>query len=351
MEHVYLVQAERRSRVGHHILDATLVQGDDVGLSLHHIHAVFARYGLLGLIDAVELVVLVEEVAVGRVDVFLVDTLRARVEHTRREAHHLSIDTDPREGDAPGVAVDELAVLVLVADARLYQELLLVALLQGRWSEHEAVGQVVAQSELQDDVVAEAAASEILHADVVAVGRMVEKVLKVACRPLVDDEHRLPLALLLTLLIGQFALMDLYVVLVGQPPERLGVGHLLMFHDERDGASSLATAKAMAGAACRRHVERWRLLVVEWAQALVVGPRLSEGHKFRHHIHDVGGFLDSFYCSAINHKYMRYLRYAANGLFASLMPLAIILALFLAPMYDVWVWSWLKYLAALSLLL
>jgi hypothetical protein len=51
----------------------------------------------------------------------------------------------------------------------------------------------------------------------------------------------------------------------------------------------------MAGAACRRHDERGCLLVVEGAQALLVGPCLPQGHKLRHTSTYVGGVFDLLY--------------------------------------------------------
>ena len=94
---------------------------------------------------------------VGRVDILLVDALRARVEQSATEAHHLSADAYPREDDAPGIAVDEFATIVLVADARLQDELLLVALAQRLSGQGTSVLKVVAELELADDVVAETA--------------------------------------------------------------------------------------------------------------------------------------------------------------------------------------------------
>ena len=65
VEHVDLMDAQGCTRVGHDILDAALVHGDDVGLTFHHIDAVLLGDGTLGLPDAIELMVFVEYLRVG----------------------------------------------------------------------------------------------------------------------------------------------------------------------------------------------------------------------------------------------------------------------------------------------
>ena len=302
MQRVYLVYGKCRSRVGHHILDAALVHGDNVGVAFDHIDTVLLGDGLLGLIDAVELVVLMVDLAVGRVDILLLHSLRGRVELSPAEAHHLSAHAYPGEDDATGVAVDEVAAVGLVADACLQQELLLVAFLHGGTGQCARVGQVEAQLKLLDDVVAETARAEILQADGHAVGMVAQRVLKIAEGPLVDDEHRLALRLLAPLLIGQLTLLYLDMVFVGQPAQRLGIGHLLVLHDEADGRAALAAPEAVARATRGRDKERRGLLVVERAQSLVVRPCLAQRDELRHHVNNIGRVLDAFYGLAIYHS-------------------------------------------------
>lgn len=95
VEHVDLVDAQCRAGVGNDVLDATLVHGDDVGLSFDHVDAVLLGDGTFGLPDAVELMVFVEHLGVGGVDIFLVDTFRTFVEDTCREAHDLTAHACP----------------------------------------------------------------------------------------------------------------------------------------------------------------------------------------------------------------------------------------------------------------
>lgn len=158
-----------------------------------------------------------------------------------------------------------LVRVVLVADAGLQQKVFLIALAQRFLCQSTAVGTVEAQLELAHDVVAEPTAAEILHADGYAVGGVVHEVLEIRGSPLIHDEHTLALALLALLIVGEFALLYLDVILACEPSQRLGIGHLLVLHDEANGVAALAASEAMAGAACRRHIERRGLLVVKRA--------------------------------------------------------------------------------------
>ena len=252
--------------------------------------------------------VFVKHLRVGGVDIFLVDTFRALVEDARREAHDLSAHARPREDDTAGETVDELTTLRLITEARGSEELRLVAFLFRCRAEEETVGEVVAEIELLDDVVAKSPGAEILQADGLTVRMVVEQVLEIFLCPFVDDEHRLALRLLLFLLIGQFALVYLDMIFLGEPAQRLRVGELLMLHDERHGVAALATAEAVTGAAGRRYIERRGLLVVERAEAFIVGSRLLQRDELRYHIHDVCRILDLFYCLPVNHALFLFLR-------------------------------------------
>ena len=74
VQHMYLVGRQRRTTVSHHVLDASLMHGNHVGIPLHHEHAVFLHDGLLSLVDAIEFALLVVDIRVGRVDILLCHT-------------------------------------------------------------------------------------------------------------------------------------------------------------------------------------------------------------------------------------------------------------------------------------
>ena len=94
------------------------------------------------------------DLALRRVDIFLVHALGARVEHTSAEAHHLAAHAYPRKDHTSGVAVDEVDAVVAVADACGKNELVLIALRAGCVGKGVAVVGVVAELEFLYDVVA-----------------------------------------------------------------------------------------------------------------------------------------------------------------------------------------------------
>ena len=84
-------------------------------------------------------------------------------------------------------------------------------------------------------------------------------------------------------------------VFLCQPPERLGVGEVLMLHDEVDGVASLAASEALEDALGGRDGERGGLLVMERTQSQVVDASLLQRHELLHHLGYLGSVEDSFY--------------------------------------------------------
>ena len=118
------------ARVGHHILHATLVHGNHVGVPLHHIHTFFLRNGLLRLEESVELPLLMIDLRVGRVHIFLLHPLRSRVEQSATEGHHPTAHVQPRKDHAPRIAVVQ-PLFALDAEPCLFQIFSLIAGLLG----------------------------------------------------------------------------------------------------------------------------------------------------------------------------------------------------------------------------
>ena len=178
---------------------------------------------------------------VGRVYVFLLYSFRCLVEFPAAESHHLSADAYPRENNPACKAVNQLTViLALVADACLCKKLFLVSFMECCLRQCLTVGQRETESELAYRVIAEAAAAEILHTNGYTIDIVVKHVLEVVGHPLVDDEHRLAVALLFLFLVREFAFLYLDVVFLCQPAQRLRIGHLLMLHDEAHGIAALS---------------------------------------------------------------------------------------------------------------
>ena len=232
---------------------------------------------------------------VGRVDILLLDALGTLVEHTGGKADDLAAESNPRENDSAGVSVDEVATVGLVADAGLEEKLCLIAFALGTTGERKAVLQVVAQTELGDDVVTETTAAEVSQTIGSALAISLELALEVFGDPLVDDEHRLTLALLLAFLVGHLAFLYLDVILGCKPAQSFGIGHLFMLHDKGHGVAALAAAKAVASATGRRNEEGGSALIVEGTETLVVSPTLVEGNKFGNYINDIARIFNLLY--------------------------------------------------------
>ena len=139
MERTNLVIAQCRSGIGYHILYATLVHGDDIRVALHHIYAVFLCYSTLGLIDTIELAFLMEYIRIGRVDIFLLNTLCGGIKFPTAECHSLTTQAYPRKDDTTTIAVNTSTVLTLIAQPRLQQKLLFEACTLGSISHSAAL--------------------------------------------------------------------------------------------------------------------------------------------------------------------------------------------------------------------
>ena len=169
-----------------------------------------------------------------------------------------------------------------------------------------------AQPEAFYHFVAEAAPVEVAEAYGAPHLVVVEQVGEVLLGKLTHVEQAVTLRLPLLLLLGLLFLLNLYVVLVGQPPQRLGIGIVLVLHEELHHIARLAAAEALEDALRRRHIERRRLLIVERAAAYVVGSTLLERHKVAYHLLDAGGVHDALYGLLIYHsgcKITQFLRY------------------------------------------
>ena len=129
--------------------------------------------------------------------------------------------------------------------------------------------------------------------------------------PLVNDEHALAFVLFAPFVVAQFAFLNLDMILVGQPPQCLWIGHLLVFHDKAHGGATLSTTKAMANATRRRHHKRWCALVMKRAQPFIVRPGLAQGYELGNHIHDVGCLLYLLYGCSVYHVLFNWMQTAS----------------------------------------
>ena len=162
--------------------------------------------------------------------------------------------------------------------------------------------QAETQPEALDDLVAQTASVEVAEAHRTAHLVVIEQVGKVFLRELAHVEEAVPLGLPLLLLVRQLFLLDFYMVFVGQPPQRLGVGVVLVLYQELHHIASLTASKAFEYALRRRHIERGCLLVVERAAPYMVGAALLQRHKVAYHLLDARRIHNALYGLLVNHS-------------------------------------------------
>ena len=228
------------------------------------------------------------DLRVGRVHVFLLHALGPSVQQSSAKRHHLPAHIQPREDHASRIAVIE-TLFVFDAKARLLQKLRLIACLLRRLGQRIFLRQGKTQTELLHDIIPDASTTEILLTDGDAVRIILQYLLEIGLRPFVHDKHRLAVALLLSFLVGQFLFLYLDIIFLRQPAQSLGIGDLLVLHQEVNGRTTLSTGKTLTDLLRGRHHKRRRRIVMKRTQALVVHPRLPQRDELPHHVNNVRG--------------------------------------------------------------
>ena len=137
---------------------------------------------------------------IRRVHVFLLNTLCACIQQSSTKGNHLTAHVEPGEDHATSISVVD-TLFALDAETCLYQELLLISSLLGSQIQSIALAQRETKIKLLDNIIANASTTEILTTNGHTIRIVIQHILKVVHGPLVDDEHRLAIALLLFLLV------------------------------------------------------------------------------------------------------------------------------------------------------
>ena len=98
------------ARRGYHVLDAHLVHADHVHVALHQEAAILLHDGLLGEVEAIQLVAFVVDLALGRVDIF--GRLLVFLQDTSAKRHHLAAQGVHREDHTSAEAIVHAAIVV-----------------------------------------------------------------------------------------------------------------------------------------------------------------------------------------------------------------------------------------------
>ena len=273
----HLLDGERCAARGHRVLHSRLEHRYNVDVALHQVTLVLPCYGILGLVEAVEYVALAENLRVGRVNIL--SRLLLLRQDAARKAQHASRHAVDGEHHAGAEAVVLLAVVLEYGEARLLQHIVAVAVAARILGESVPLVEAVAQAEGLDDVVAQPAAVEVAQTHGAAHLVLVEQAGKILLRKLRHVEQGIALVVALLLLVGQFLFDDSDIVFLCKPAQRLGIGVVLVLHQETYSIAALAATKALVDALGRRHRERRRLLIMERTTANEVCSATFHRHK------------------------------------------------------------------------
>ncbi len=295
-----MVGGAGRAQGGDRLREAELGQRDHVHIALGHQAIAGLADRAAGLEQAVQLMALVEDRGLGRVQVLGL----ALVQHPAAKADAFALDVADREHDPVAKAVVALGRPGFLARARWrflgrdhesgLDQLRALVVGQHGGQEAPALGRI-AQAEGLGDLPRQAAALEVVlralglaQLLVVAGGHLVEQVV----------ERGLLLALLGgagALLRAQVFLRHLQAGLLRQVLDRLDEADAGVLHQEADRVAMLAAAEAMEELLGRADAEGGRFLAVEGAQPHEVGATLLELHIATDDLDDVDArkeFLD-----------------------------------------------------------
>ena len=171
-------------------------------------------------------------------------TLRGSIEFTTSKRNHLTTDIQPWEDGTTRKAVVN-APFVLNTQACLNQKLILIPFPVCLVHKGVTLGEGKAQLEFRNDIITDATTTEILFTDCLSVHVIIQDIVEILTSPLVDDKHRLTIALLFLFLIGKLTFLYLDIIFLRQPAQCLRIGDLFVLHKEIDSITSLTTSKTM----------------------------------------------------------------------------------------------------------
>ena len=161
MKQMYLFLGESCARIGNDILYTTLVHGDNISVSLHHIYLVGLDDSLLGLEESVQFATLAIDGRFWRVLILYRHALGGSIQYAATKTSHLATDGVPRKHHAPPEAVDHATVFALDGKTCTHEVLLLVSLLHRTLAHDIPTLGTETELELLDDVITESTFAKI----------------------------------------------------------------------------------------------------------------------------------------------------------------------------------------------
>ena len=274
----HLLNSQGCTQWSYNIFDTLLVELYNINISLHEDTMIFASYGTLGKVDTVEVVALGIDHTLGRVEIL---GLILAIECPATKCRNPSRNGVNREHNPTTKAVVISTRFALNGEARIHKELLLIARFQGCLchcvliARGAALG-AVSKAEAFDCCIGKPARGEVSTRHTQPLVGVVHLLHKVVCRPRIGNHHTLPIVVAPLLLGGLFALLDSDAILLGHPFEGLGIGQLLVLHNEGHSIATLATSETLVESLGGRNYKRWGFLIVERTTSHIVHPLLFE---------------------------------------------------------------------------
>ncbi len=266
-------------------LEPRLPQRDHVGVALDHDRAVLLRDRRTREVEAIEDAALLEEIALGRVDVLALQRI-VFTQLARLEADHPAARVGEGEHE-PGREVVVAALVRQPGGAQLLVREPLLACLRG-----QAVAGREPEAELLRDLLAETAAREI-GAHRLPVGALPEVALEEGRRLIENGEEALTALARLVGLRRGLLVLERDPEPLRQPLDRSDEVESLGLADEGDDVAALAAAEAVIQVEVGVDREARRALFVKRAPAHVPRARaLAQRRAQPHDLDDVGGVDD-----------------------------------------------------------
>ena len=296
-----LAFGKRSAGRSHHILNSSLVHRYDIEIALDHYAFVAPGNGVLGLIEAVELIRFLIDLRLRRVYIFSYILVRAHRAPT--ECKHTSRNAVDRKHHAAAEAIVKGLLPIPLGNTRQTRPdhiLGIEARVDGRAEQIVAFVDRISEVKPLYHGVADAAAPEISKSYVPSGIGLKKIVLEVSEGEIVDSKHGLTVVLRAPFFGTLLFLDNLYIIFSGQIAERLGIGKLLDFHDEIHGRATFAATETLAYISGFIDRKRGCALAVKRAQSLIVGTGTPQLHEVAYNFDYIGGVKNSVYCLLIN---------------------------------------------------
>ena len=190
--------------------------------------------------------------------------------------------------------VKVFAPVILRAETCLEEIFILEALLLGSIGKGMPVRRGPAQSVFLYGRIFQAAGVEIVKTHCLAFAGFKLFPEEVPC--IFGDQDQALVPLSGSDVLCTFFLFDNFdVVLLGEVPQGVRVGHVFMLHDEAYGRATLVAAEAVVNTFGWNDVERRSFFIVERTASPPFGPSLPERHEVAYHLFDLGGIEDLLY--------------------------------------------------------